>query len=181
MKIKNYILGILACLLCNIAYADDNHVRAKLYDQTGKFVGKVSFTQRKKSVLVVAEVKGLLAGFHGFHIHSIGECIAPFTSAGPHFEQGIDSNHRDHNGDMPVLLVNNNGTAQAVFKTDRFAVADLFDKDRGGNGRAVIIHANPDNYANIPTSRYSPAPDATTLATGDAGNRLVCGIIEKKR
>jgi len=36
------------------------------------------------------------------------------------------------------------------------------------HGTALIVHAGPDNFANIP-SRYAPAPDATTLATGDAG------------
>ena len=30
------------------------------------------------------------------------------------------------------------------------------------------------NQANIPKDRYDPAPDAMTLATGDAGGRLAC-------
>jgi Cu-Zn family superoxide dismutase len=41
-----------------------------------------------------------------------------------------------------------------------------------------MVHANPDNYANIPVDRYDPDPDATTLATGDAGSRIGCGVIE---
>jgi Cu-Zn family superoxide dismutase len=41
----------------------------------------------------------------------------------------------------------------------------------------VIVHASPDNYANIPTARYTPAPDATTLSTGDAGGRVACGVV----
>jgi Cu-Zn family superoxide dismutase len=38
------------------------------------------------------------------------------------------------------------------------------------------VHADPDNFANILT-RYAPAPDATTLATGDAGARIACGVV----
>ncbi len=74
---------------------------------------------------------------------------------------------------MPVLLVGGDGTAQASFTTDRVTLADVFDS----NGSAIIIHAGPDNYANIPT-RYAPAgPDATTLATGDSGGRVACGVV----
>ena len=52
-------------------------------------------------------------------------------------------------------------------------MAELFD----GDGSALIVHALPDNYANIP-SRYAAAPDAMTLSTGDAGGRLACGVIQ---
>ena len=58
----------------------------------------------------------------------------------------------------------------------RSALGDLFDAD----GSAFILHANADNYANIPTDRYDPDPDATTLATGDAGSRIACGVIKAK-
>ena len=60
-------------------------------------------------------------------------------------------------------------------KTDRFKVEDLF----GADGSALIVHAGPENYANIPKDRYRPDPDATTLATGDAGGRVACGVITK--
>lgn len=146
----------------------------KLYNTTGNPVGKVRLTQEGSgTVAVQAHVHDLPPGFHGFHVHAVGECIAPFTTAGGHFDRDAH-NHKDHSGDFPVLLVNADGTANARFNTDRFSVADLFDSD----GSAVIIHAGPDNYANIPT-RYVAAPDATTLATGDAGARIACGVVEK--
>lgn len=146
----------------------------KLYNAAGNPVGKVGLTQEGNgNVVVRAQVHDLPPGFHGFHVHAVGECIPPFTSSGGHFDVGGHT-HRDHNGDFPVLLVNADGTANARFNTDRFAVADLFDAD----GSAIIIHENPDNYANIPT-RYASAPDAMTLATGDAGARIACGVVEK--
>jgi Cu-Zn family superoxide dismutase len=88
-----------------------------------------------------------------------------------------DATHRNHSGDLPVLLVNSLGNVKMEVISDRFKLTDLFDAD----GSAIIIHADPDNFANIPTDRYTPAPDATTLATGDAGGRVVCGVIKLKK
>ena len=130
-------------------------------------------------VLVQVSVSGLTSGFHGFHIHTIGSCDATgvFVSAGVHFSPTA-AVHGSHAGDQPVILVNADGTGMGRFLTDRYAVADLFD----GDGSAFIVHAGADNYANIPT-RYTPdgggtfGPDATTLGTGDAGARTLCGVI----
>jgi Cu-Zn family superoxide dismutase len=74
---------------------------------------------------------------------------------------------------MTSLYIQADGTGTLRFETDRFTVADLFDAD----GAAVMIHALPDNFANIPT-RYVPEPDAMTLNTGDAGGRVACGQVE---
>jgi superoxide dismutase, Cu-Zn family len=44
-------------------------------------------------------------------------------------------------------------------------------------GTAVMVHAGPDNFANIP-ERYAPnGPDADTLKTGDSGDRIACGVV----
>ena len=40
------------------------------------------------------------------------------------------------------------GTAEVTEETDRFTVDQLFDAD----GSAIIVHANADNYANIPAA-----------------------------
>lgn len=145
---------------------------ARLVDAEGKRVGKVVFRSRGDRTLVAVRARRLPAGFHGFHIHAAGDCSAPdFTSAMGHLKSG-DQTHGDHVGDMPVLLVNENGRARAAFLTDRFAIGDLRDED----GSAVIVHEKPDNYANIP-DRYDPDPDEATLSTGDAGSRLACGEV----
>jgi superoxide dismutase, Cu-Zn family len=130
---------------------------------------------------VSAEVWGLAREFHGFHVHEVGKCVPPFMSAGGHFNPA-DVPHGDHAGDMPSLLVNEDGTGELEFETDRFSLRDLFDADRS----AVIVHEGRDNFANIPT-RYiqeetgMPGPDADTLATGDAGGRVACGVVERRR
>ncbi len=161
-----------------LANADHTAARARtvLRNAAGQEVGRATFTQRGAKVVVAAEAQRLPPGFHGFHVHTIGRCDPPgFVSAGGHLNPSGQP-HAEHAGDLPSLLVNEDGTAQLRVTTDRFRVADLL----AGTGTALIVHANRDNFANIPT-RYAPAPDAMTLETGDAGARLACGVIESGR
>ncbi len=156
------------------AAAGESSAKATVRDATGAKVGEAKFNQSGDHVRVRIKVESLPAGFHGFHVHAVGACTAtPFTSAGGHFNPAAAS-HPNHAADLPVILVNGDGSGNAEVMTDRFAISDLFDAD----GSAVIIHASPDNYANIPVDRYEPDPDAPTLATGDAGGRIACGVIQ---
>jgi Cu-Zn family superoxide dismutase len=126
-------------------------------------------------MIVNVEAHNLPAGFHGFHVHAVGQCDGDFTSAGGHLNpDGMV--HSLHRGDMPPLLVNADGTAQATFLVDRLTLAELLDAD----GSAIIVHADLDNFAHIPT-RYVAEPDMTTLNTGDAGGRIACGVLQPAR
>jgi Cu-Zn family superoxide dismutase len=78
---------------------------------------------------------------------------------------------------MPPILVNADRTGRGTFVTDRFEVGDVV-------GRAVIVHALPDNFANVPLgsmpSDYAPnGPEAIvrTQATGNSGAAIACGVI----
>ena len=154
-------------------------IRVTLKNVNGAAVGHVSFTARssKGPVTVAASVRRLTAGFHGFHVHAVGSCAAPtFMSAAGHLK-AAGQNHRDHTGDMSSLLAKRNGTATLRLTTDRFRLADLRDAD----GSAVVVHAEPDNFANVPP-RYAPSgPDQGTLDTGDSGARVACGAIKAAR
>lgn len=171
-------LGLLGtAVLAVSAGASSGFAQATLRDGTGAVVGTVrlSVTGPGK-VTVRTSAWGLPPGFHGFHIHGVGDCSGSgFTTAGTHFV-GTGGAHATHAGDQPVLLVNADGTGSATFVTDRYAIEDLFDAD----GSALIVHALADNYANIPT-RYATSgtsgPDSATLGTGDSGSRLACGEI----
>jgi len=128
----------------------DGEAHAQLQDGEGNPVGAVRLSQDgEEQVDLRAIVHDLPPGFHGFHVHEVGQCEPPFTSAGGHVNLE-DASHPEHTGDMPVLLVNSDGTGEAEFKTDRFALKDLLDED----GSAIIVHALPDNYANTP-ERYT--------------------------
>jgi Cu-Zn family superoxide dismutase len=154
-----------------------NHVKIDLRNAAGADIGFVKLSKQGGKVIVRGEVSGLTPGFHGFHVHGVGQCVAPFTSAGGHYNPG-GTGHGAHAGDMPSLLVLADGTAQAQFASDRFAIDELFDAD----GSAIIVHAASDNFANIPTRYQSTTegvfgPDSATLATGDAGARVACGVV----
>ena len=149
-------------------------VVAQLHDADGERVGRVAFSEAEGAVRVRVRAEGLPPGFHGLHVHAVGRCDAPgFTSAGPHWSFR-DILHAGHNGDLPVLYVQADGEARLVTDTDRFEVAQLFD----GDGSAVIVHANANNFANIPP-RYG-GPDAETLGAGDSGARIACGVVERR-
>lgn len=171
--------GVSTALASNDAAGSQRMGQAHLVDPAGNSLGSVQLIEQNGKLSVMGKVGGLTAGFHGFHIHETGECIGnstpPFASAGGHLSApGVG--HPGHAGDMPALLVGRDGTAQASFLTDRLTLADILD----ANGSAIMVHADPDNYAHIPP-RYAPAgPDATTLATGDAGGRVACGVVTER-
>lgn len=158
---------------------------AELRDASG-VVGTARFVARSNGLLrVKVEVSGLTPGFHGMHVHAVGQCVAPFTTAGGHHNPTGQA-HGAHAGDLPPLLVRGDGTANARFEIDTLTLAGVLDA--GSDGSALIIHGGRDNLANIP-AHYSHAPDAAgttgpnvaTLATGDSGPRVVCGVVQRAR
>jgi superoxide dismutase, Cu-Zn family len=150
-----------------------------LRDTSGQRVGVAVFEESRGKTSVEAEVWRVAPGFHGFHVHAVGQCVPPFDSAGGHYNP-TGAAHGDHAGDLPSLLVNRDGTGELEFETDRFSLRDLFD----GDGSALMVHAGRDNYANIPNRYHSHTenvfgPDSETRATGDAGARAACGVVQR--
>jgi superoxide dismutase, Cu-Zn family len=164
-----------------------------LRDAAGAFVGRVVFapTGGVTTVSVSARLNPPQDGIHGFHVHANDNpangdgCVADaaqpanthFVSADGHYNPG-GATHGSHAGDMPALFFTEDGAGATSFITDRFEPAEIV-------GRAVILHAAPDNYGNIPVgaaaNQYTPnSADATTLTanTGNAGNRIACGVIQ---
>ena len=162
--------------------ANDVVAVANLRDAGGDQIGEVRFQMRHDHVVGQIDVTlpANSSHFHGFHIHANNDpangvgCVAPaFTSADGHWNP-TGATHGNHSGDLPPLILGPDGHSRAEFDIGHFAPGEII-------GLAVIVHAGPDNLANIPT-RYSsggvPGPDATTLATGDSGGRHACGVIE---
>lgn len=150
----------------------------------------IEFKDGFATITVQTSEPGKLSpGPHGLHIHSVGRCEAnsvgpdggapgDFLSAGPHFQPGGPTAHPGHAGDLSSLQVRPDGTAMLVTTTSAFTREQLLAEP----GTAIIIHGGADNFANIPPDRYqqtngAPAPDETTLAAGDAGKRVACGVI----
>jgi Cu-Zn family superoxide dismutase len=129
--------------------------------------GSVGFRAIPGGVHAEVMVTGLTPGAHGFHIHEVGDCSAPdATSAKGHFNPDGKPHgsleHGDHHaGDMPNLTADAAGKAVLAVDLPGLAIA-------GGSGnilnRAVVIHADPDDY------RSQPA--------GNSGKRIACGVIK---
>lgn len=84
--------------------------KAALKSADGKDVGSADLTQTPAGVLIKLSVKGLPAGEHAFHVHGVGKCEPPFTSAGGHFnpggkKHGMMAAEGHHAGDMPNLHI----------------------------------------------------------------------------
>ena len=143
---------------------------APLKNAEGKEVGSANLTQTPHGVLINVSVKGLPPGEHAFHVHSVGKCEPPFTSAGGHFnpggkKHGMMSPEGQHAGDMPNLHIPQSGElAIEVMNThitlEKGKPNSVFDAD----GSAMVVHAGSDDYKTDPT--------------GEAGGRIACGVIE---
>lgn len=131
--------------------------------------GKIRFTQKGDVVKVQIELAGLSPGAHGFHVHEKGDCSAPDAmSAGGHFNpakvvHGAPDASLRHAGDLGNVVAGADGKVTAVVEVSGISVGT---GDNGIIGRAVIVHANPD--------------DLKTQPTGNAGKRVGCGVIGAK-
>ncbi|MBS0523429.1 MAG: superoxide dismutase family protein [Proteobacteria bacterium] len=161
------VLGI-ACTVAISGHAET--AKALLRDKTGKDVGTVDLVQTPHGVLLKLSVKGIPAGEHAFHVHAVGKCEPPFTSAGGHFnpggrKHGMEAADGPHAGDMPNLHVPPSGELAVEVVNPAISLVrgqpnSVFDAD----GSAAIIHAGADDYKTDPA--------------GNAGDRIACGVIE---
>jgi Cu-Zn family superoxide dismutase len=143
--------------------------KAQLKDAKGADVGTATLTQTPSGVLIRLSVKGLPAGEHAFHIHAVGKCEPPFTSAEGHFnpggkKHGLMSPAGPHAGDMPNLTLGAGDSTVEVLNTGVTLEKGPANSLLGPSGTAVIIHASKDDYKTDPT--------------GEAGGRIACGVVQ---
>lgn len=130
--------------------------------------GKLIAAPIAGGVRINGEIGGLPRGStHAIHIHEKGDCsAADATSAGGHFNPAQQPHGRagrgpHHGGDMDNIVADGSGVA-------RVDVRALGVSLGGGatdiGGRAVVVHAAPDDYATQPA--------------GNAGARVACGVIK---
>jgi Cu/Zn superoxide dismutase len=128
--------------------------------------GIAKFYATKGGILVYTEVGGLPFDsgrpfrIFAYHIHSGDSCEGdhadPFADALAHYNP-TNAEHPYHAGDLPPLFANY-GFAWNTVLTSRFNINEII-------GRAVIIHLDPDDFVTQPS--------------GNSGEKIACGIIEK--
>jgi superoxide dismutase, Cu-Zn family len=145
--------------------------KAEFKTVVGESVGNATLTQRPDGTVAVSvAVKGLPPGTHGIHIHEHGACTPNFDAAGGHYnpaahEHGLENDAGSHAGDLPNLIVQENGAGTFMATTNLVTIAPgattLFDAD----GSALVIHAHMD--------------DQKTNPTGNSGERIACAVLQQ--
>jgi len=118
--------------------------------------------------LIKGTITGLEPGEHGFHIHEFGDMSKGCESMGGHYNpDGVD--HGDlgqgHVGDLGNITADEDGTASFSIQANR---VDLIG-ERSVVGRGIVVHADTDDLGQ--------GGDEESLKTGNAGDRLACGVI----
>ena len=147
-----------------------SHASAVVRDLTGRRVGTATFTDTYTGVLVSADLMGLGLGAHGIHIHEVGKCEPPFTTAGGHFNpehrhHGFLNPNGSHLGDMPNIDTPAAGQLRFEFLLPGVTLKGanaLLDAD----GASIVVHSGRDDYSTDPS--------------GNSGSRIACGAIVAK-
>jgi Cu-Zn family superoxide dismutase len=92
---------------------------------------------------------------HGIHVHEKGDCSATVRAGAP----------AHHAGDMDNIVANADGVAQVNFHLLGVTLGGGAANDIAG--RALVVHAAPDDYATQPS--------------GNSGARVACGVITVTR
>jgi len=131
--------------------------------------GTIKFTQEPGGPTAIAgEITGVEPGEHGFHIHEFGDLSGGCDTAGAHYNPD-DVDHGDledgHVGDLGNVTADENGVVTLNVTAPRVDLSG----DRSVVGRSIIIHSDKDDLG--------LGGDAESIKTGNAGERLACGVI----
>jgi Cu-Zn family superoxide dismutase len=170
MKALSTVLVAASLLTLATISAAAQSAKATLKNAEGKEVGTAALTEMPAGVLIRLSVDGVPPGERAFHIHGVGKCEPPFTSAGPHFnpggkKHGLMAAEGHHAGDLPNLHVPAGGALIVeVLNPEVTLEKGKPNSLLGGQGTALVVHAGKDDYKSDPA--------------GDAGGRIACGLIE---
>lgn len=159
--------ALLLILLAGCASLATREAVAQLGSISGSSAtGTVTLRQLANGgVEVSADLTGVPPGVHGFHIHEKGDCGDNGNAAGAHFNpasapHGGPGAPAHHAGDWGNIAADASGKAAMRFTTRAITLGE------GANsavGRAIILHASPD--------------DLTSQPSGNAGPRIACGVV----
>jgi superoxide dismutase, Cu-Zn family len=168
MSIKNILSGLMGIAIYFITSLACATILIPMYltnDQgIGKKIGTVKADDTIYGLLLTPNLKGLPAGVHGFHIHELPLCGNSGTAAGGHLDPRKTNHHSGpysgdgHLGDLPVLIVNEDGSATLPVLAPRLKLAQI-------EGHSLMIHSGGDNYADKPEKM------------GGGCARIACGVI----
>lgn len=155
--------------------------KANFVNSKGEVVGKAALEELSPlsggegpsipRVWIDLEVSKLPPGVHALHIHSQGKCEPPdFQSAGDHLnpsgaKHGKRNPEGPHLGDLSNIFVGEDEKFQGQIWVAGVSLSGSgVNSLLGKGGTSLVIHAAAD--------------DELTDPTGNAGARIICGVIE---
>ncbi|HEY4380062.1 MAG TPA: superoxide dismutase family protein, partial [Acidobacteriaceae bacterium] len=152
------------------AQAKKDSLVVPILTSKGDAAGTATFKESKdgKELTISLKLKDLPFGEHAVHIHANPVCDAPdFKGAGGHFnpdskQHGMENPMGHHGGDLPKnLSVGENHMGEITYKVDYLTLAA--GAPNSVLGHSIMVHEKAD--------------DMKTDPTGNAGNRIACGVI----
>lgn len=135
----------------------------------GNTIGTVNLIEGPNGIVMEVSVDegGLPPGWHGIHIHQMGDCsdTGEYTASGGHVGK-IEGGHGLLNptgpepGDLPNIYAFEDGSVNVETFTDLVTLSSIMDEDGG----AIIIHEGRDDHLSQPI--------------GGAGGRIACAVVE---
>ena len=124
----------------------------------------------KNCMQIKGQITHLTPGYHGFHIHELGDLQNGCISTGGHYNPAkVDhagpTNSTQHIGDLGNILAYQDGIAFVDICVDFVHTIG----EQSVIGRAVVVHAGPDDLGSV--------GDVGSKKTGNAGGRVGCGVI----
>ena len=146
--------------------------------------GFILFTPETNKMKITINLKKLKPGLHGFHVHRYGDLREGCKSLCEHFNpygtnHGNITDDKDnrHIGDLGNIVVNEKGICNMV-------IYDKYIKLKGKCsivGRSIVIHDKPDDLGIGGLDKQGNIVDMKihkeSLKTGNAGKRILCGVI----
>ena len=135
----------------------------------GSIIGALNILDGPNGVLLEATIVpgGLTPGWHGLHLHQVGDCsdTGTFKLSGGHIGKvegghGLLNHKGPEGGDLPNIWAAADGSAGYEAFSTLTTGAALVDAD----GAALIIHTNRDDHMTQPI--------------GGAGARVACAVIK---
>ena len=164
------LIALVICslrLLPHLGAAETGQATITATTEHSQLSGDVKLMDTPHGLHIVVNIRNAPPGLHGFHIHEFGSCADEGAAAGSHYNpKGVAHGHlatdgfdKAHAGDFGNLPVAPDGTSTLELIMPGLT---LSGRPHAVAGRAVILHANPDDFSQ---------------PTGNAGGRIGCGPI----